>query len=145
MPATNATRVFQFSWPVGGGCKVVQTGTNITGSWSNLPPGIVSYTNDWLPSRFFRLINDATYNLVLTWSFTGQPAGFRVWQGFNTNTYSLLADCSNHLSLSVSNLNAGVTYYWSVSPYDSSGSNGVMSPPVSYYNGVLSTNRLTIN
>ena len=73
-------------------------------------------------------------SLTLAWD--GSPdssiAGYRLYEGVVSRTYTNVIDVGNATTATVSNLIAGVTYYFAVTAYDTNGLESDYSDEVSY-------------
>jgi Bacterial Ig domain/Fibronectin type III domain len=59
-------------------------------------------------------------------------AGYRLYEGVASQTYSNVIDVGNATTVTVSNLVSGVTYFFAVSAYDTNGQESELSAEVSY-------------
>jgi len=71
--------------------------------------------------------------LALGWNqSTGSVAGYYVFQGTNTHLYTKKFDAGKNLLMQFTNLTAGVTYYYAVTSYTSTGVESDFSSEASY-------------
>lgn len=76
----------------------------------------------------------AQYDVTLAWDPSPDPtvAGYRLYYGVASGTYTNVIDAGNRTSATASNLVFGVTYYFAVTAYDASGVESLPSNEVSY-------------
>ncbi len=74
----------------------------------------------------------------LTWLPNTEPdlAGYRVYYGTVSGYYPNVIDVGNHTSVTVSNLELGVRYYFVVTAYDRAGNESLPSEEVSWVAGM---------
>ncbi len=72
--------------------------------------------------------------ITLTWdpSSDSTITGYRVYWGTQTNQYALLADVGNSTRSTLSDLQAGTTYYFAATAYNAKGAESPYSNEVSY-------------
>ncbi|MGA2247651.1 MAG: fibronectin type III domain-containing protein [Verrucomicrobiota bacterium] len=72
--------------------------------------------------------------LILDWnaSTSMNVAGYNVYYGTNSGNYLYKIDAGNAMSVTVSNLSYGVTYYFAATAYDANGDESPFSPEVSF-------------
>ena len=88
----------------------------------------------------------AAQTLTLVWNASASPevAGYNIYYGTNCGSYSCKTAVSNVTTMTVSNLTAGVTYYFAVTAYDANGNESGYSAEVSYtLDGVLTLSQGT--
>ena len=73
-------------------------------------------------------------NVTLSWnaSASASVAGYYVYFGTTSGSYASKLDAGNSTSLTVSNLTAGVTYYFAATAYDTAGDQSSYSGEVSF-------------
>lgn len=73
-------------------------------------------------------------NLSLAWnsSPSASSAGYRVYYGTTSGSYSYQIDAGNSSSGTISNLTAGTTYYIAATAYDAFGNESSLSGEISY-------------
>jgi hypothetical protein len=71
--------------------------------------------------------------VTLTWDPNSEPdlAGYKVYVGESSRVYTLTLDVGNLATYTVTGLQAGHTYYFAVTAYDTSGNEGAFSTEVS--------------
>jgi hypothetical protein len=82
-------------------------------------------------------------DLTLDWSASASPnaAGYNVYYGTSSGTYLYKVDAGNATSATLSNLTAGVTYYFAATTYDGVGDESAYSSEVSFIvPGILTMN-----
>ncbi len=83
----------------------------------------------------------------LTWS-AEDAAGYRLYYGTTSRTYSWVVDTGSMTSYTVQNLSAGPVYYFAVKSYDSSGHESSYSNEVSFNTGsctyTISSSSITV-
>jgi hypothetical protein len=86
--------------------------------------------------RFSALASDPTpfSSLTLAWDPGTEPhlAGYRLYQGGQSQVYTNVIDIGNVTTTTIYNLAAGATYYFSVTAYDTNGLESAFSGEVSY-------------
>ncbi len=73
--------------------------------------------------------------LTLAWdpdSSLSSVAGYRLYEGAASQTYTNMIDVGNSTTATVSNLAPGVTYYFAVTCYTQDGSEGTPSPEITF-------------
>jgi hypothetical protein len=72
--------------------------------------------------------------LTLAWDSSDDPnvVGYRLYQGIASQVYTQVVDLGNTTTTVISNLIAGVTYYFAVTAYDSTGLESQYSGEISY-------------
>jgi hypothetical protein len=72
--------------------------------------------------------------LVLDWNASSSPdvIGYDIYYGTNSGSYPNKIDVGNATSVTVSNLTAGFTYYFTATAYDTNGNEGALSNEASY-------------
>ena len=75
-----------------------------------------------------------TPNVTLAWNASGDPsvAGYFLYYGPAAGVYTNRINIGNNTSASVADLNEGETYHFAVSAYNTAGSEGSLSPDISY-------------
>src|ERR1035438_2362563 len=78
--------------------------------------------------------------LMLDWNpSTDAVAGYNVYYGTNSGSYPYKIDVGDATSVTISNLTAGVTYYFSATAYDADGNESAFSNEAIYIiPGILS-------
>lgn len=73
-------------------------------------------------------------SVTLAWDASPGPgiAGYRLYEGDSSGTYTNIIDVGNGTVATVSNLVTGATYYFAVSAYDEVGLESVLSAEISY-------------
>jgi hypothetical protein len=73
-------------------------------------------------------------SLILNWNASSSPSvtGYNVYYGTNSGNYIYKLDAGDAMSLTISNLNCGVTYYFAATAYDGNGDESGFSPEVSF-------------
>ncbi|HSU57070.1 MAG TPA: Ig-like domain-containing protein [Candidatus Dormibacteraeota bacterium] len=79
------------------------------------------------------------------WDASPDAAGYRIYQGTTSRSYSSIVDAGNVTQLSPSNLTFGVTYYFTATAYDTNGVESDFSDEVSLIAGDTDTNPPVIN
>src|SRR5215813_10282600 len=76
----------------------------------------------------------AAQSVTLAWDPSSGPslAGYRVHDGAATRTYTQTLDVGNVTTATISNLQAGVTYYFAVTAYNTAGVESAYSNEVSF-------------
>jgi hypothetical protein len=76
----------------------------------------------------------ATKTVVLAWDPDpySPAAGYRLYEGTTSQTYTNVIDAGSATSLAVSNLVPGMTYYFAVAAYDTNRLQGPLSAEISY-------------
>ena len=97
------------------------------------------------------VLNPATVNFLnvsLNWNAVGGASGYKLKYGTTAGSYSQVLDLGNVTQHTVNNLTAGVTYYFVVSGYNTSGEGSISNqvtavpqapPPVNYVQNVTYT------
>ncbi|MFV1975927.1 MAG: fibronectin type III domain-containing protein [Candidatus Scalindua sp.] len=80
------------------------------------------------------VINTDVSQVTISWNANTEPdlAGYKVHYGISSGNYDTNADIGNETSYALSNLASGVTYYITVTAYDSSGNESVYSDELIY-------------
>lgn len=79
-------------------------------------------------------------NIVLEWNPSVSPdaAGYYVYYGTSSGSYTCKIDAGNATSMTISNLSCGITYYFAATAYDTNGGESAFSSEVSFVaDGVL--------
>ena len=73
-------------------------------------------------------------SIMLAWDPSPTPniGGYRLYQGVTSLSYTSVTDLGNVFTASVGGLTPGVTYYFAVTVYDTSGVESKLSAEVSY-------------
>lgn len=73
-------------------------------------------------------------NINLAWdaSSTSDVSGYKIHYGTVSGNYSTVVDVGNAISYALSNLHSGVTYFFAVTSYDSSGQESDYSNEISW-------------
>jgi hypothetical protein len=73
-------------------------------------------------------------NIVLDWnpSASASVAGYHVYYGTASGSYTAKIEASNATSLTISNLDCGVTYYFAATAYDTNGNESAYSSEISF-------------
>jgi len=73
-------------------------------------------------------------SLILDWnaSTSSDAAGYNVYYGTNSGNYPYKINAGNSTTVTISNLAAGVTYYFVATAYDASGDESAYSAEVSF-------------
>ena len=76
-----------------------------------------------------------TNSATLQWAANSEPdlAGYKVYQGTTAGSYGLPIDVKNVTTYTISNLQAGLTYSFSITAYDLNGNESYPSDEVSKY------------
>jgi len=76
-----------------------------------------------------RLNDAAAQNIILEWDASDSPevAGYNLYYGTNSGSYPFKIDAGNSTAVTVSNLLAGVTYYFVATAYDANGDESAYS------------------
>ncbi len=76
----------------------------------------------------------AAGSLTLAWDPSSDPTvvGYRLYQGLQPQDFTNVVDVSSNLQVTVSNLVPGVTYFFAVTAYDSTGLESAFSGVISY-------------
>ena len=88
------------------------------------------------------VVESATTNsATLSWDPNSEAnlAGYHVYQGTTSGSYGLAVDAGNTTIYTAQNLQAGLTYYWATTAYDSSGNESPPSNEVSLLISALPT------
>lgn len=82
----------------------------------------------------FALTSPPPGSLSLAWDPSPDPrvAGYRLYLGGISQTYTNLTDVGNKTSITILNLIPGATYYFAVTAYDSHGSESAFSGEIAY-------------
>jgi hypothetical protein len=74
------------------------------------------------------------YSLILDWNASASPntVGYNVYYGTTSGNYPNKLNAGNALSDTISNLTAGVTYYFVATAYDANGNESPYSAQVSF-------------
>ena len=85
-------------------------------------------------AAFAASANQRQFNVTLAWdpSPDGSVAGYRLYDGVSSGTYTNVIDVGNATNATVSNLVSGVTYFFAATAYDTNGQESVFSNEVSY-------------
>jgi hypothetical protein len=85
-------------------------------------------------AAFAASANQRQFNVTLAWdpSPDSSVAGYRLYDGVTTGTYTNVIDVGNATTAMVSNLVSGVTYFFAATAYDTNGQESVFSDEVSY-------------
>jgi hypothetical protein len=85
-------------------------------------------------AAFAASANQRQFNVTLAWdpSPDSSVAGYRLYDGVTSGTYTNVIDVGNATSATVTNLVRGVTYFFAVRAYDTNGQESVLSDEVSY-------------
>jgi hypothetical protein len=87
-------------------------------------------------SLFAVVVPPATYSVTLGWETAQGPvAGYQIWYGTASQNYSTNIYVGNVTTATVTGLSPGVTYYFVVTDYDTSGNGSIASSEVSYTPG----------
>src|SRR5207253_752533 len=86
-------------------------------------------------------------NPTLGWdaSTNGDAAGYRLYFGTQSRTYSSRVDAGNALQRTIPNLTNGVTYFFAVAAYSTNGVESDFSSEISYTAGNTPTNPPSIS
>jgi len=81
------------------------------------------------------LIGDSTYSVVLAWQASSDPivAGYNVYYGGASGTYTNVVNAGNATMVIISGLTYGVTNYFAATTYAASGAESIFSDEVSYH------------
>ncbi len=73
-------------------------------------------------------------NITLDWSASDSPSvtGYNVYYGTNSGNYPYKLDAGDSTSATISNLTAGVTYYFAATAYDESGEESPFSAEITF-------------
>lgn len=73
-------------------------------------------------------------SLTVAWDASTDPTvvGYTIYYGTNSQAYSTQLDVGTNLSVTISNLNPGLTYYIAVGDYNSQGLQSAPSSPITY-------------
>lgn len=73
-------------------------------------------------------------SVVLDWSASSSAsvAGYNVYYGTTSGNYPNKVDAGNATTVAISNLNAGATYYFAATAYDTNGNESAYSAEVSF-------------
>ena len=89
-----------------------------------------------------------TSSVKLAWNPSAGPqlAGYRIYDGVSSHTYTNIVQVGNVTNATISGLTVGVTYFFSVTAYDTSGLESPFSNEISYKvtNSTLPTISLTV-
>lgn len=79
-------------------------------------------------------VDALAYSVSLVWDANSEPdlAGYRLYYGTSSRSYNITNDVRNVTTTTVSNLVAGVTYYFAVTAYNTSDMESDYSNEVSY-------------
>ncbi len=90
---------------------------------------------------------DPPASVTLAWDASSGPgiAGYRLYEGESTGTYTNIIDVGNATIATVSNLVVGATYYFAVSAYDDVGLESALSAEISYTVPLPSVARLQLS
>jgi len=85
-------------------------------------------------AAFAASANQRQFNVTLAWdpSPDSSVAGYRIYDGVTSGTYTNVIDVGNVTTATVSNLVSGVTYFFAATAYDTNGQESVFSDEVSY-------------
>lgn len=83
-------------------------------------------------------VTGAASRVTLAWDATTESnvAGFKVYAGTNSGVYTSFADAGAQTTLTISNLVAGVTYYFAATAYNTAGLESDFSEEISHTVGV---------
>lgn len=84
--------------------------------------------------------------VTLGWDPSPTPdiAGYRIYSGIRSQTYTSIISVGNVTTATVSNLVVGTTYFFAVSAYDAAGSESPLSGEISYKVGTPPSARLQL-
>lgn len=74
------------------------------------------------------------HNIILNWDASASPvvAGYDVYYGTTSGIYPYKVDAGDNLSVTISNLTPGLTYFFAATAYDAAGDESPFSSEVSY-------------
>lgn len=80
------------------------------------------------------LVSAVARSVELDWNASSSPdvAGYNVYYGTTSGNYSHKVDAGNAVSVTISNLNAGATYFFAATAYDTNGNESAYSSEVSF-------------
>ena len=80
------------------------------------------------------LANATARNVELDWNASSSPnvAGYHVYYGTTSGNYSHKVDAGDAISVTISNLTAGATYFFAATAYDTNGNESAYSSEVSF-------------
>ncbi|MEE4263248.1 MAG: fibronectin type III domain-containing protein, partial [Desulfobacteraceae bacterium] len=72
--------------------------------------------------------------MTLAWDRSQEPniAGYRVYYGTTSRHYTTMRSAGNNTTCTISNLEPGLTYYFAVTAYDTSGNESAYSQEIPY-------------
>jgi len=73
-------------------------------------------------------------SLTMSWSASASPSvtGYDVYYGTNSGNYPYVINAGDALSVTISNLTPGVTYYFAATAYDANGDQSAFSGEISF-------------
>jgi len=76
----------------------------------------------------------AAQNIILEWDASNSPdvTGYNLYYGTNSGSYPVKIDAGDSTSVTISNLLAGVTYYFVATAYDANGDESAYSNEVTF-------------
>ena len=82
----------------------------------------------------FQAVAVSPVALTLAWDPSSDPSvvGYRLYDGMASLNYTNVVDVGSNLSVTISGLVAGATYYFAVTAYDSTGLESTFSGQISY-------------
>lgn len=91
--------------------------------WSCVSVSAVTLTIGHLTATISRveIVSHSTSSVTLAWDAptdASQVAGYKVYWGTNSRTYSFTNDAGTNFTTTISNLTSGMTYYFAVTDYD---------------------------
>jgi hypothetical protein len=82
----------------------------------------------------FLPVSSGAARVTLAWDANSEPdlAGYKIYYGLSSGTYSFIVEAGNVTTHTISNLQEGLTYFFAATAYNTAGFESDLSPQVSY-------------